>query len=195
VTELDDEVQRWPNAPLANDEPGSVRTKNRKIARPTCPWSTRTSLIEHISAEVVRCRQMRSAVSLVLIELDDLPNLSLIAGPEAGTRILQHLGSSISELSAGEGTPRQISNTRFAVLLRNCERQSAVEFGWRITDVVRSWSHANGMRATLSVSIGVASLAMPPRNFPSEELLTASERCLSGVQLSGGDSVKSIDIY
>jgi HD-like signal output (HDOD) protein/GGDEF domain-containing protein len=166
-------------------------------AKTVGPWSTRSGLIGRISAEVARCRQARSAVSLVLVEVDDLPSLKLLSGTVVARQIVQQLGSVILDIAKGESTATQISDTRFALVLRNCDRQPAVEVGWRITDSVRNWSHADrtAMQAALSVSVGVASLAMPPRNFPAEELLTAAERCLTGVQLSGGDSVKSIDIY
>jgi hypothetical protein len=43
--------------------------------------------------------------------------------------------------------------------------------------------------------VGVASVALPPKNFPAEELIRAAERCLNGARLAGGNAVKSIEIY
>jgi hypothetical protein len=45
------------------------------------------------------------------------------------------------------------------------------------------------------VSIGAASVAVPSPNFPPADLFTAAERCLNGVRGSGGDGLKSIEIY
>ena len=36
-------------------------------------------------------------------------------------------------------------------------------------------------------------LALPPKNFPPQQLIDAAQRCLTGVQLSGGNAVKSIE--
>ena len=47
----------------------------------------------------------------------------------------------------------------------------------------------------VTVSIGVASVALPPKNFPAAELIRAAERCLNGARLSGGNAVKSLEIY
>ena len=100
-------------------------------------------------------------------------------------------------LTDGDGVICQLDDGLFAVLLEDCDRRRAVAQAWHVVDGARIWKYpAPTLTQTgLSVSIGLATLTMPPRNFPAEELLTAAERCLSGVQLSGGDGVKSIDIY
>ena len=47
----------------------------------------------------------------------------------------------------------------------------------------------------MTISIGVSSVALPPRNFPATELIRSAERCLGGARLAGGNAVKSIEIY
>ena len=42
--------------------------------------------------------------------------------------------------------------------------------------------------------MGIATLALPPKNFPAHELIDAAQRCLAAAQRSGGDSLKSIDL-
>ena len=91
----------------------------------------------------------------------------------------------------------QVDEYRFAVVFEGCERQPAVELARQLVRCSREWSteQASALGHSMSLSAGVATLAMPPKNFPCQELINAAERCLHGVQLSGGDSVKSIDIY
>ena len=45
----------------------------------------------------------------------------------------------------------------------------------------------------LTLSAGLATLEFAPKNYPARELIDAAQRCLSGAQLSGGDTVKSIE--
>lgn len=96
-----------------------------------------------------------------------------------------------------EGRLMQVGDDRFAVVFEGCERQPAVELARQLVRCVRQWSAEQTATQghAISLSAGIATLAMPPKNFPCQDLIDAAERCLHGVQLSGGDSVKSIDIY
>lgn len=176
---------------------GDEYSRGRRGLTETCNLSTREGLLGRISAAVARCRQARSSVSLLLVELDGLENVALLCGLEGIPHIVRKLGLAIRRLADIDSPPAQIDDGRFAVILDEFDRRRGVDLGWSVVDEVRHWSHdeTRRMRISLSVSVGLASLAMPPRNFPAEELLIAAERCLSGVQLSGGDGVKSIDIY
>jgi len=40
----------------------------------------------------------------------------------------------------------------------------------------------------------LATAALPPKNFPAEDLLKAADRCLYGSRVSGGNVLKSIEI-
>ena len=51
-----------------------------------------------------------------------------------------------------------------------------------------------GVQQPVTLSVGVATLALPPKNFPAQDLLTAADRCLYGSRASGGGVVKSIEI-
>jgi hypothetical protein len=59
---------------------------------------------------------------------------------------------------------------------------------------VRSWSREQfPLGSDLTLSAGLATLQCASKNYPASELITAAERCLTGAQLSGGDTVKSIE--
>jgi hypothetical protein len=45
-----------------------------------------------------------------------------------------------------------------------------------------------------SISVGAATVALPPRNFPAEDLLRRAQGCLDGARSSGGNVLKSIEI-
>jgi hypothetical protein len=47
----------------------------------------------------------------------------------------------------------------------------------------------------LTVSVGLASVEILPKNFAPKELVDSATRCLSAARLSGGNTLKSIGIY
>lgn len=163
----------------------------------TFPWMSPEGLIGRLVIAVTRCRQCRSSLSLLLVELDEVERISFYCGVDRMPQVVKKLGVTIRDSIPEEGTLFQTGDFRFAILLDDCERRQAVEYGWRIVDGVRVWKFPvpTRLQAGVSVSAGIATLTMPPRNFPAEELLAAAQRCLSGVRLSGGNALKSIDIY
>lgn len=155
------------------------------------------ALLGHVEAAVKACRQARHALSLALLELDHSDTLTERIGPTQIARTMTRLQSIMHAIVVDDGRLLQVGEYRFAVAFEGCERQPAVELTRQLVRCVRQWSseQTTTQGHAISLSGGVATLAMPPKNFPCQELIDAAERCLHGVQLSGGDSVKSIDIY
>jgi HD-like signal output (HDOD) protein/GGDEF domain-containing protein len=183
--------------PAEGEDSVPARSETSVSRASELPWSTREGLIGRIAMSVGHCRQTRSSLSLLLVKLDDLKKVTFYCGVDETPQVVTRLGMTVRNLIDGDGIICQLDDGLFAVLLEGCDRRRGVAQAWHVVDGVRIWKYpAPTLTQTgLSVSIGLATLTMPPRNFPAEELLTAAERCLSGVQLSGGDGVKSIDIY
>jgi PleD family two-component response regulator len=89
-----------------------------------------------------------------------------------------------------------VSEGRFALVWNGCDRREATEFARQVVRGVREWGQQRleGRAVSFSLSVGLATVTQPTRNFPARELVTAAERCLSGAQTSGGDCVKSIEL-
>ena len=47
----------------------------------------------------------------------------------------------------------------------------------------------------MTASIGISAVTLPTKNFQPEGLLAGVERCLHAAQVSGGNSLKSIETY
>ncbi len=77
-----------------------------------------------------------------------------------------------------------------------CDRAEAVRQGDRLLLDFREYveRQSNPNIAGLSVSVGVATVPSPPKNFRVDDLISRASRCLSAAQHSG-NSVKSIGIY
>ncbi|MEX0819180.1 MAG: HDOD domain-containing protein [Pirellulaceae bacterium] len=154
------------------------------------------TLVFDVEAAVKSCRQSRQAVSLALLELDHADRLATQLGMAQFQRTLDRLHFVLKRIVDEDGRVVQVDDHRFAVILERIDRQPAVALTRQLVRCAREWSaeQATTDGHAISLSAGVAALAMPSKNFPCQELIDAAERCLHGVQLSGGDSVKSIDI-
>lgn len=154
-------------------------------------------LLACVEAAVKASRQARHAVSLALLELDHADRLAAFGDITKVHRAMNRLESIMHAIVVDDGRLMRIGDFGFAVVLEGYDRQPAVDLTRQLVRCAREWSaeQAASHGRSMSLSAGVATLAMPPKNFPCQELIRAAERCLHGVQLSGGDSVKSIDIY
>ena len=87
----------------------------------------------------------------------------------------------------------------FALIVPDCERREAVELGNQIItkfrDAVQVAGDSGDDTYPASLGIGAATVSLPPKNFPPQDLFTAADRCLYGSHASGGGVVKSIEIY
>ncbi|NLX95128.1 MAG: HDOD domain-containing protein [Rhodopirellula sp.] len=196
-------------AMLVTPQPGAACRSSAAVAEPktfsrpkAAPSATCRSaepdpgLIEQISVAVGLCRQSRSPLSLLLLEPADAPQLFLTLGSQGYERFRCFLEAVCRNLdTAAQCLPRDEAG--FAVVLPGCERQRAVQLGNELIAQLRCLPPrpaAIDPRAA-SLAVGAATLSLPPRNFPSEELFKAAARCLYGSRLSGGGVVKSIEIY
>ena len=156
-----------------------------------------TGLCGLLGASVSACRQARTAISLAYVELDEFEAAVMLGGMAATEQAVDVLGRSIAGMLGEDGDCVQIADARFAAILRGYEREAAVEAARDLLTAVRKWSLDNARRGrnAVSISVGLATLSMPPKNFPPRELIDAAVRCLDGVQLSGGDGLKSREVY
>lgn len=157
---------------------------------------TEESLLARLRSAVIACRQRRCALSLMLVELDRSEDISAAAQQQLAEHanrleaaIRQHIDHpGLLVLPHGQ--------CGCAVILPDCDRRQAVELANQLIDAFRCGQpheHRGYRRASLSV--GVATVSLPPKNFPAEDLLHGASRCLFGSRASGGGMVKSIEIY
>ena len=153
-------------------------------------------ILGHVTGAIANCRKSRCAISLALIELDDYESLFLTCRLDGVFKIVDQLRWELLSLLGGEGRLLQADDARFAVILEDCDRQQGVTLIRNLVQGVRGRSAKDAANhgSIRSISAGLATLSMPPKNFSTHELIDSSQRCLDGAKSSGGDSVKSIDI-
>lgn len=147
-------------------------------------------------AAVAACRQARCALSLLLVELVDADAWAASVGADGFRRIRHLLETTCLRLDHAGMACLPHGEAGFALVLPDCERREAVEQGTTLIDQMRGvFGNSPSRRSQAAIAVGAATVSLPPRNFPAQELFDAANRCLSGSRMCGGAVVKSIEIY
>lgn len=150
-------------------------------------------LVGRVIAAIAHARVARSATSLALVQVDRWEQVVLQRGPQQAVQLLRQLEIGLNSWTQERGSALAIGDALFAIVWQDCPRREALDCARQLLSAVKTWQPINGQPSELTLSIGVATLTLPPRNFPPQELIDAAHRCLSGASLSGGDSVKSLE--
>ncbi len=148
-----------------------------------------------LTAAVAAARQSRCSLSLLCIEVDHQDELLVHLGRSAMLQWLERVQRYCESID--HDPPAQcveLTDGRWMVVLIDCDRRQAVEQGHQLLRAVRRSTQPK-TDVRLSLSVGAASVAVPSPNFPPRDLLTSAERCLQAALASGGDVLKSIEIY
>jgi len=171
-----------------NESRGSPSAATRSATDPD------PTLIARLEAAVIACRQARCSLSLLLVEPNQPDQIVSIHGAE-GLSLVRRLLQALCEKMEHPGMvclPH--GEAGFAVVLPDCDRRDVVELGNQVIDGVRRLASRTGNAQALTVGGGAATVALPPKNFPAQDLFEAATRCLNGSRSSGGNVMKSIEI-
>ena len=175
--------------------------RGAKTARPAAPLppSAQMQLRSRLESVAAAARQARCPLSLLIVELDRIDEMFLRIGPVATEGIIATLAEACRRLDAPESFCVQTRTAQFALVLPDFDRRQAVELGHQLLDslggFLRNTERDDDGSGALPISIGVASVALPPKNFRAEDLQAAAERCQFAAQAAGGNVVKSIEVY
>jgi HD-like signal output (HDOD) protein/GGDEF domain-containing protein len=164
---------------------------------PSAVATVEATLLEPLHAAVADCRRAQCALTLLLVEFDEFPRLASTFGAEGVRKLRLFLETTCRDVDHPQASCHPHGDHGFAVILPDCERQPAVRLGNQLIDRVRQVAPSRRQRgrSVLSISVGAATVSVPSRNFPPEDLVEGADRCLHGSQASGGGVVKSIEIY
>jgi hypothetical protein len=106
------------------------------------------------------------------------------------------LESACSALTQENVTIVPLSDLRAAAVISNCERRAALAVARRAIA-----EHSSGTatysaldEGAMTLSIGVATASVVPRNFDPQRMIERANRCLSAAQSCGISAVKSIEV-
>jgi GGDEF domain-containing protein len=86
---------------------------------------------------------------------------------------------------------------RFALLLPGSDRAAAVALGRQLIAATVAFSADQSPRGrpVPKLSIGLATVAVPPKNFSARALIDSAQRCLHAARSSRKNALKSIEVY
>jgi HD-like signal output (HDOD) protein/GGDEF domain-containing protein len=180
------------------------RAASRKVgAEPTARKSRNSAatvaepavdgLLGRLDEAITVCRQARTPLSLVLVELDRFREGLEKNGPLWGEYAMSLLEEALSTIEWPTRRLVRVADPRWGVVLPGVDRQRALRI---VQDVILKYREICPMdeAGATTLSFGTATVNMPPRDFPAEELRTAADRCLYAAQAAAGDTSKSIEM-
>ncbi len=186
-----------PSVRPAAEPPASKATRTPAQAAGCMTGDSQAGLLGHVAKAVAACRQSRSALSLLLLELGSADDLVLTHGLETFHQLRARLEAACRHIDHERTVCLPYNNAGFAVILVGCDRQLAVRLGNQLIEQVsrNACDVEAGRHFAPVICAGAATVGMPPKNFPPKDLMIAADRCLNGCRASGGGVVKSIEIY
>lgn len=150
-------------------------------------------LVGLVGSAVQRCRQMRCSIGLALFSVDRFGDLLLQLGPARATDLVHGLRIGLTDWTGHRAMATLVSESACALVWEDCSRNEAVQLVRRALEAAKtSFPHPSSAAVELTLSAGLATVEILPRNFPPQQLIDAARRCLGAAQLSGGDTLKSI---
>jgi HD-like signal output (HDOD) protein/GGDEF domain-containing protein len=158
---------------------------------------TEVGVLRYVASSVATCRRRRQPLSLALLHVDNFDDLVFQIGAEVVGNLTETLRTRLEEYLDPAQQVLVAAEAQLALILEGTDRVEAVATARRVLAEVSSTAALPGVgdATSLTLSVGIATVTLPAKNFPPADLHDAAERCLFAVQSSGGDGVKSIDIY
>jgi hypothetical protein len=107
------------------------------------------------------------------------------------------LGRACAAFEAQNVTLLSLGERRSAALLSNCERRAALAAAHQTIEhlgAAEKRTNAAATGAGTTISAGVATAAVVPKNFDPALLIESAERCLTAARACGFSAVKSIEV-
>jgi len=154
-------------------------------------------LVGTLTAVITNCRAGRHGLSLLLIEPVERPRWGNQMGSETAPDLVDSVKRECGAICPREGAVLPTGKTGLAMILPACERHAAVEIAHRLVGraTQRYQVDPSQRRSSVNLCIGVASVALPSKNFRARDLIECAQRCLFAGRTSSGPTVKSIEVY
>lgn len=129
------------------------RARTRRLAARRAFYDFLTGLpnrrasVRALIREAARSRRLRTALSLVLIDLDDFKAVNELGGHPAGDRLLRQVGQALRSVTRGSEFSGRIGGDEFAMVI-----SGDAELGRRAARRVEEALRACGVSATTAVS-------------------------------------------
>lgn len=192
--DVEQQLTQAPSCQLSSLPSGATQTEHgTTTADKDKPSVSTCSALQTLVGDAIPvCRRNRSSLHLTLLEFDNLELFRHNRSLDLDYSTAQ-LARIISDISDSESTTRLLEPGRLAVLSYGGDRPDVVAMGRQLLIASDHWAR-NRSAIGLTISLGIASMGIPPRNFRAINLIVAAQRCLKAAQDAGGGTLKSIDV-
>jgi len=150
-----------------------------------------------LAAAIAACRNTRAALSLALVEFDGYARMEREHGLLRAENLVEEVAEVVRQFDCPAKMYFRLRKTRYSLVLPGWDRDQASEFHHQLLAGLRGVlvEEPDGRLAPASVSVGLASVSRPSKNFEPQAILESATRCLAAAQRAGGGTMKSIGIY
>jgi HD-like signal output (HDOD) protein len=161
-------------------------------------WKGHSSpLLRAIFAAAKRCRELRGELSLLLLEPHVDAAQQELEQIAACRQIQLALIQACNSVDQENVMLMLVGSGRIAAVLSDCERRAAVAIAQDAIAAFGKPATTGGgpiAEVAATISVGVATAGVVPRNFDPQRLLESAERCLSAARACDISTVKSIEV-
>jgi diguanylate cyclase (GGDEF)-like protein len=166
-------------------------TKNRNSDNSLCPLTgllNCTELNRVLIAEVAHAKNVGTALSIIMIDIDHLGKFNNTYGYHEGNKLIIRLGEILKENKRAEDTIIRCNQADFSILLRNTNLNQAYQSAQRILDIVEKENFLiDDKEIKITVSAGISELS---EGMNVDEFLQAAETTLRYAKKCGRNRVK-----
>ncbi len=180
---------------LLADELGGVLRMSMLVAdaRRMAATDTLTGLPNRrgLASEFVHCKQLRGAISLLLLDVDHFKDVNDELGHEAGDAILQTVGNVLSKLARTTDMVARWGGEEFVVLLPGTSEAGARVAAERVRRAIAEHAFELAGSASLhkTASVGVASMA-DAREAELDEMVARADKAMYLAKSRGRNRVE-----
>jgi len=154
--------------------------------------SSNAAVLDRLATAATDCRVARCALGFMLVEIDRYAEIVASHGPPRGKELLDRLETACRAIEQSGADSFPLREGRYAIVVSDCDHQRAAALAASLGRAMRELDTVDpATRCT--VSIGVATVALPTNNFRAEAFWDRASQCLAIAQASGGDSVQSVE--
>lgn len=152
----------------------------------------RRYLMSRLNAEVAHARRHKTALALLLFDLDRFKDTNDAHGHLAGDAVLRAVADRVGTLVRVEDVFARFGGEEFVVLIRASGPLDAVTLAERLRTSIESMVvRAEGVEVRVTISIGVAALGELPAQGGGQELIGLADTRLLRAKTEGRNRVVS----
>jgi hypothetical protein len=186
--------RQWAAQHAAHDPPGNTSSRSTPG---TAAVGDVSLLVRNLTSAINRCRERRSELSLLFVEPNVYDVHSDPRAESATRQVRLALAEACSLLEHENVMLISLGDVRTAAIFASCDRRAAAAVAQNaLATLGKPNLSANNAVSDVAttISVGLATVSVIPRNFDPVRLVESAERCLSAARACGISTVKSIEV-